>query len=344
MLSGVPKQSRSSHKLQGTYQMTTSTWTPAVRLDLDTASPQSLEETLTAFADWSKATPIPPLAMQSGWHTITPEISQDLLRRYRVNRKPSLKYITKYAAAMLAEDWKRTGQAILINQESEVEDGYHRLLASYFSGASFPSYVVSDVPVDKKLFVYIDDNRARNAADAIYTAGNNGLSAVIAAAVKIAWRYDNKAFALSRQPRLRDITNPEVLDYVQSHPGLGEAAHILMGTYSKAVKVLSNKAVAVFFAWKASEQHGFSALNDFLTSVASGANLDETNPILALRDRFFGIDESDEALKVPHRLALLIKTFNMHVVGKKLGKTGLVLADNEKFPRFEDVKPMAEAA
>lgn len=319
-------------------------WTPAIRLDLDTASQISLEEALAAFKEWSKGTPLQPLNIQSGWHTITPEMSEDLLRRYVNNRKPSLKYIKKYAAAMIAGDWKRTGQAILINQSGETEDAFHRCCASYFSGANFPSYVVSDVPVDKSLFVYIDDNRVRNVSDAIYTAGSNGLSSIIAGAVKIAWRYDHKAFSLSKQPRLRDITNPEALDYVQQNPKLGEAAHIMMGTYPRTVKVLGNKAVTAFFIWRAFEQHGFDVVNDFLVPLGTGANLDETSITLALRNRLLQVDDSDETLKVPQRLALLIKAFNLHVAGKKLNKQGLVLADNEKFPRIEDVAPMAAAA
>jgi hypothetical protein len=231
----------------------------------------------------------------------------------------------------------------LVNKQGRTEDGQHRLWASYLSGSTFPSYIVCDVPEDPDLFVYIDDSKTRSAADALYTAGENGLSKMLASAVKIAWRYDNNAYAILKQPKIRDMTNPEILAYTREHTGLGEMAHTLMGTYGKALSVIGHKGVAAFFSWRVADAYGMPALDSFLVSLGSGALLEEDDPILAVRKRLVGEGTRDDELTVPLRLALLIKAFNMHIAGQMVGKRGgLAMRDNERFPRIEP--PLAEAA
>jgi hypothetical protein len=63
-----------------------------------------------------------------------------------------------------------------------------------------------------------------------------------------------------------------------------------------------------------------------------------------LRNRLMSYQEGDDDLSQPHRLALIIKGFNMHRSGQTIGKRGFYLRDNEKFPRFEEMPLLAEAA
>ena len=73
-----------------------------------------------------------------------------------------------------------------------------------------------------------------------------------------------------------------------------------------------------------------------------GALLPEQDPILSLRNRLQGFDnaEHDEELSAPRRLALIIKGFNMWLMGKQLPKNRtLALRDNETYPRFEETPP-----
>ncbi len=319
----------------------TSGWEPAIKLDLETASAAAFQNVQDAFRDWSKSHPLSPVGLSNGWHIITPEIAERLLRNNRGNRKVSFRTVSKYAAAMTTGQWKRTGQPILINQDGQVEDCQHRAWASYLSGASFPSYVVADVPVEDDLFVYLDDSRPRNAADALYTAGNNGFSAIIASAIKLAFKYDNNALSILKHINIRDMTNIEVLNYARQNPGLNQATHSLMTNYQRAAAVIGNKGVAAFFAWKALTAHGHDALHDFMIPLGTGANLNEDDPILALRNRLIGDGSDDKDLREGHRLALVIKGFNLHIADQKVTKRGLYVRDNEKYPRID--APGAEA-
>ena len=321
-------------------------WTPAVELDLETASAAAFQEALDRFEEWTKTTPAPgPFALATGWHDITPAISEDLLLRNKRNRKVSLATVKKYFRAMKNGRWMPTGQGILVNKDGKTEDCQHRAWAGYLGKVTFHSFVVADVPVMPEMFAYIDDSKPRSASDALYTSGNNGLSATIAQTVKLAWRYDAGALTvMSKQPRVREATIPEVLDYARENPGLREAAHLLISSYGKAAKMIGDKAVGSLFLWKATELHGLDVVGPFLISIGVGANLDADSPILGFRERLRDVVlENEEDMPRERRLALLIKAFNLHIAGKKVSRGGLHVKDNEKFPRI-DPQPMADAA
>jgi hypothetical protein len=333
--------------------MTTPTWTPAVELDLETAGGVALQEAIEKFAEWAKtAPPLPTLTMQNGWYDITAETAESLLRRNSRNRKVSLATVKKYYHAMKIGEWKRTGQPVLINQDGKVEDAQHRLWACYFGKVTFPTYIVTDVPVAADLFAYIDDNKVRSAADALYTSGTNGLSSTLAGTIKLAWRYDNMAIAIfGPQPRIRDMTNIEVMEYARNNPDLIAAAHTLGASYKRAARIIDNRPVAAFFAWRVIRHYGIERLDEFMDSLGSGALLTEDSPILALRNRLLTAREESftkgEDMRAPRRLALLIKAFLMHVQGQKItGKKGtsLTMQDNDVFPRIEPDNDLLQAA
>jgi hypothetical protein len=319
-------------------------WTPAFTIDLDRISALAFADLQVKFKQWCEDHPSVPLELATGWHEITPEMAEQMLCHNARNRKVSLVAVKKYAQAMLAGNWKRTGQPILRNERGENEDGQHRLWASYLSQTSFPTFIVADVPDEEDLFAYIDDIKARSAADALYTSGLNGLSGTIATTITLAHRYEHDALSvMQKQPKLMSLTKKAVLDFARDHQDLSEAAHTLKTSYASAIKVIVDKSVAAFFAWKVLALYDAIVLGNFLEPLGSGANLADDDPILALRNRLFSSNRAD--LSKPHILALLIKGFNMHVTGQKIGKKGLHLRDNEKFPRFEDViQPQADAA
>jgi hypothetical protein len=322
------------------------TWSPAVTIDLDTCSALAFQELVTRFDEWS-ATQLPPteLPVTTGWCTITPEIAEKLLRRNKVNRKLSLSAIRKYAACMIADMWIKTGQAILITTDGQVWDAQHRLWACYMSGVTFETYVVCDIPVHDSLFAFIDDSKPRNAADALYTAGANGMAASVAGAIKLAWRYDHNALVVTnKQPVIRPFTNIEVLNYSRQHPEVGAAAHHVSANYPTAVKVIGNKPAAIFSASKILTLYGNDVLEDFFRPLGSGANLDEHDPILHLRNKLLSTQENDMDLKYGPRLALLIKAFNLFKQDKGIGRNGLFLRTDERFPRFIEPAELAEAA
>jgi hypothetical protein len=323
---------------------TTAAWTPIVELNLETTGTAAFKETVTKFYEWAKTQPIAPMDIQSGWYEVTPQMAEDLLRRNRANRPVSLSTVKKYHFSMKNGDWKKTGQPLIVNVEGKAEDLQHRCWAAYLGKVSFQSFIIPDAPAEPDMFAYIDDNRPRSAGDALHTSGLNGLSSHIANAAKLAWRYDHHAIGIIAQPKTREMTTREVLEYVRTNSGLVSAAHMVNGTYGKAIKVIGSKPVTYFFAWRVIKAYGEDALDGFFTLLGSGANLPEDSPILGLRNCLLSkADEEEDEIKAPRRLALLIKALKMQMDGKKLGRSGLSLRDNEKFPRIEE-PPTPDAA
>jgi len=310
-------------------------WKATFAFDLEKGSATAFAELVQVeFPKWSGTqAALGPLGVSSGWHIVNPQMCEEFLRRNRQNRKVSLTTVKKYARAMIDGQWKATGQGLLFDKDGWGVDLQHRCWAGYLSGCSFPSYIITDVEPDPVIFAYIDDNKVRSGADHLYTAGVNGLSAMVAGAIKIEWRYQHNALSIfAKRTALREITKPEILGFAQTHPDLANAAHILVSSYGRALKVIYDKDVAAFFAWKVLTKYDSTVLAEFLTPLGSGAELAAENPILALRNRL--LSEQDDLTK-QHVLALLIKAFNMHVAGEKVVvKKGLHVRDNEPFPRF----------
>ena len=331
-------------------------WQPPVVVDLDTINPQALESALDQLKAYVAGQALPPLSIQSGWHTVTPQIALDWLCRNRANRRVTLAILRKYARNMAEGRWKKTGQGIVFDCQGKLLEGQHRLLACLFSGATFTTYVVTGAADDSDIFAYIDNGKPRSPADALYTSGSNGCSQALASAVKIAVRYEAGGFKIGSMPRMPELEPYEVMDYIAHHDGMIDAAHKLVGNFKKSMKVVGHVGIATFFSWQVIERYGINELDRFLSPLGSGAHLAEDSPILALRDRLRSAGDDESKITLQQRLGLLIKAFGMHYRGEIIilkatrkrnaapQQEGLFLADNEEFPQFPPAEEMAEAA
>jgi hypothetical protein len=323
---------------------------PMVRLDLKTASREAFADTVRSFNEQAAARPKASLPFKNdGWYEITQPMAEAALTHNAGNREPVLSQVKKNALDMEADNWKPNGETIVFNQEGDLNDGQHRLWAGYLSGTTFRSFVVVTTPVEPNLFTSYDSGKGRSAADALHTAGMNGLGKVIARAItELAVRYDHDALGPVKSVRFRPIYQREVLDYAQTHDELVRAAHLMFGNHPDAMRVIGSKHTAAFFAWLVVRAYDEAELERFCKPLGSGANLTEDDPILAVRERL--MLPTDDGTKMPSRtrLALLNKAFNMSVSGQKLGRTrggkvaGLSLSFDEPFPKIEP--PIAQAA
>jgi hypothetical protein len=311
---------------------------PAIELDLETASTRAFDEALAKFYGWSETQPpIQPLSIQSGWHSVDWQQAEDYLRRNICNRKAGLSHVKRLHYDMANGDWHRTGQGLVFNEAGELNEGQHRLWACYFGKVSFETYIVTDAPKEVDLFAYYDDVKPRSAADALQTSGANGIAGSLATAVHLCDRYDRDLLGILRQPKAHKLTSREVLAFSRDHLSLAETGHMVLSTYGKAVNVIQHKGVAIFFSDRVLGLYGQTLLDEFMTRLGSGANLDEDDPVLGLRNRLM----SEDKINKERILALLIKAFNLYRAGKKLSNRGLFVRDNEKFPKLETVTESA---
>jgi len=314
-------------------------------LDLSTASTTAFAKVLEDFEAWRATQPQSEIDLTNGWKVVTPEIAEAMLLRNPVgaNRRPTLQTVKYYARQMLSGEWKKTGQPIIFDSNGKLLDAGHRLWASYFSGASFPSYLIGDVPADESIFAYIDNGKSRNAADALATAGLNGLAKLVASVVNVALHFEHGAYTPSTKRPIDRVTPIEIVHYVQEHENLRLAVRLMSGEYKSATAVLAYKDVAAFLAYQIIEIHGESVLEDFMSEL--GRVQDETeegSPIAALQKVMSDDEVSRDPMKKHQVLGHAIKAFNAFVLNEQVKK--LTLRVNEAFPKFVTPQPTQQAA
>ena len=321
------------------------TWIPKFTLDLSTASANAFAKVLEDFEAWRQTQEPHELDLTNGWKIITPEIAEGYLLRNPVgaNRKPTLPTVKYYARMMSGGAWKKTGQPIIFTDAGVMKDAGHRCWASYLSGASFPTYVVADVPDDPDLFAYIDNCKARSASDALATAGLNGLAKQLGSVVSMAMHFEQGCYTASTKKPLEKVSPIEVVHYAKESENLRLGVRLTAGEYKAAAKVLVYKDVAAFMAYQIIERHGEEVLDEFMTALGHVADEpEEGSPIAALQKVMTEDEHSREPMKKHQVLGHAIKAFNAFVLGEQVKKISLKV--NETFPRFVNPQPAQQAA
>lgn len=320
-------------------------WSPQFTLDLQAASTNAFIKVLEDFEAWRQTQEPRPLDLANGWKEVNPETAEGMLLRNPIgaNRRPTLQTVKFYARQMLGGAWKKTGQPIIFDDLGALKDAGHRLWASYLSGASFPTFLVGDVPHDDALFAYIDGGKIRTTADALATAGLDGQAKHIAQVVNVAMHFDNGLYTASSKKKLEKVTSIEVIEYVRANDNLRNAARLMAGEHKSATAIIHYKEMATFAASKILDLHGEETLDTFMAELGQlDGDEAEGSPIAA----FQKVMEEDQRAREPmskHQvLGHLIKCFNSWLLDEQVRK--LTLRVNETFPRFVGPQPTQQAA
>lgn len=330
-------------------------WKPLVPFDFLDADNRIFITAMTKFRELTKdMSRTATFTLSDGWHTITPQMAEELLRRNTRNRPVDWHAVLAYGTHMVNNRWKKTGEPIIINGNGDVDDAGHRLWACYFSGASFETFVVN-VENDPDLFAYIDSGRSRHGTDTLVTAGIGPQSSLVAQIVKkYAMPFDEGRLCYIGRMASAPCTNVDILDYVRANPEITETIRTVQDLYAAGVKRLDDKAVACFLGWKIQTLYGSAALEDFFTRLVR-SDLPPTHPIAVLQKR---LDEhmagKISGIRSPKRkdtlppvriLALAIKAFNMAQSGASTRR--LDPRADDPYPEFEpapDAEQRREAA
>lgn len=310
-------------------------FTPKFYFDLSTANPKKFKELMDEYSEWHKQEPVEgPVPLNNGWHTITPEIAEQLLRRNfkGANRKASLTTILYYANQMVRRDWPKTGQPLLFSVNGTLLDGQHRLWACLLSGATFSTYVVMDVPIYPQLFAYIDNCRPRAPAVALQTAGFNGVSPIIAAVVRIASEIgDYTVNSTGKHDRLAPI---DVVRLAETMPHAQLAARLASSDWEPAVNAIGHKDVIAYLGMRIIDLHDQSVADEFLAEIGDVDAVVPPDSVIAKLRKMVADDRAKQSPMKRHQmLGNLIKAFNAWIAGENLPKRW-VLAVNDDYPTF----------
>ena len=312
-----------------------SAWQPAFSLDLALASNQKFQDLVQDFEKLiTSKGQLPPLGLGNGWHTVTPQLAEQLLLRNLpgANRKASLSTITYYATQMRNNQWPRTGQPIILTANGILVDGQQRAWASYLEQVSFDTFLVTDAPMTEDLFAYIDNGRSRNGATALETAGLNGMSSLMTQTIQIAFNFEHGLYTCHKKKRGVRIAPIQILHYAKAHPEVKMAARFTAAEYKDAHIRIGHKDITSFVVYKILTLHSEEVCDRFMEDIGDPSELADDSPVKALASFLDKQAKAKDPVAKHIVLAHIIKAFNLWVNGQACKK--IIVPQDDPFPQF----------
>ncbi|HEV8503671.1 MAG TPA: hypothetical protein VGR63_19020 [Casimicrobiaceae bacterium] len=318
-------------------------------IDLNNPKPKEILAISKTFEEAMRANPDPgPLPVNTGWHDITPAIAVNLLRRnYRgANRSLDAATVVYYAIQMKEGEWRATGQPIILNVEGGLLDAQHRLYAGLVSGETFKSFVVTDVEARSDMFAFIDNSKARTGADALRTAGFNGVSPTIAKVLRFAEEIRVGLYSPTGATRLARITPAHLIRLVQTYPNVLAASRSAASDWADAVDYLDGrKEVVAYVGMRITDEHDDALADEFIEDILDGETARATDhPIAAFRKKMDDNNRAAKKMKRSVMTAYMIQAFNAWHLQQTLGRRWWWNPQNEAFPAIVGAGPAAQAA
>lgn len=248
--------------------------------------------------------------MEAKVEFVTPKMAEMFLYWGAANRPVRRKHVEYLAGAIQRGEWKANGEAIIFDSSGKMIDGQHRCHAVIQAGVGVMTLVVRGV--ENGAFETIDRGATRSNTDALFMDGEKNYM-VLSAMLKLIHDIEHETVASPR--KLSSIEQRKVLD---AHPLARDwasrqaAIHTLMAGTTQLCAVLC-----------LIEERCGSRARDFYADIASGANLEEGSPILALRNRLTSdrILRNSGAQSIRAQICNLVaRAWNCYARGEKIQK------------------------
>jgi hypothetical protein len=264
--------------------------------------------------------------------TITPAKARKLLLEANThNRKLVEKRVIQLVLAMQSGDWMFNGDPIRIGADGVLYDGQHRLAA--IERANTPQQMVVVRGLQTGTQETIDVGAKRTIADMLKLRGEKDVNR-LAAITRMVMLY--KTTQTFRNPQITP-TAQMVLGTLEQHPGIRDA----LGPISPVLRntrFASGSLGACYFLFSRVDM---AEADVFYARLALGAELEETNPIYALRR--IGIRSNQVGTRISAHVqgALIIKAWNKWRAGEETRHLAWRAGGSivEKFPLVDGLDP-----
>lgn len=232
---------------------------------------------------------------------VTPDWALDKLNEANIevsNRHVNQRHVDLLANDMTNGRWVENGVSIVLDEDGYLIDGQHRLWAVAQSGVTVRSLVVVGVNRDMALPTINVNQRGRSLADVITmdppvpgkTISN---PRVIQASVKWLHRYRHKEIFQGNAA----VSTGELLELLQAEPGLIDSQHA-----ADSLRGLSPSAGLSVWAHYIFSTRDPDLADEFIEKLATGANLSQTSPILALRQKLidYKVKKGEKSKSMDH--------------------------------------------
>lgn len=261
---------------------------------------------------------------------IDKEKAETILSKNNINRNmavASQKYIGHLARLMSEGKWMYNGEPIIISDRGNLMDGQHRLHAVLKSGVSVEMEVIEGVP--ERAMPTIDTGKARSASDVLSMNGFPN-SKLYSGLIRDRHLFNKKAFRITGggSRSATTLSNDEVLKIALRDTELQD--YIIT---SKQFPLLSGseKTILNYVCCKTDPEKG----KEFMSRLISGEGK-KGDPILSVREVLLEDTRVITHYTKVQKIALVLKTFNVFLKGKKLSVPALKRSLAEPFPYPEN--------
>ena len=217
-----------------------------------------------------------------GIEQITPDFAERVLEtKNSKNRSMRPANLKRLVNAIDNGEWILTNQGIAFDQDGNLLDGQHRLLAIVKTGKTLPIMVARNM--DPKIFNCVDTGAARNAADGLHIEGCTSSSKHLAAGIKVYLLYKNfprGSWTYATVPTHSEILQ-EYKDNLESYEQIAQNMRIYHNKFH-----FFNLSVGIPM-YKLIQEKNYSneILSEFWRQFSEGTNLNIDNPILSFRNQ-----------------------------------------------------------
>lgn len=259
--------------------------------------------------------------------TITPDIAKEMLGTNTNNRNISRQQVELLARTMAQQAWRLNGEAIKFSNTGRLLDGQHRLLACVESDVPFRTLVIRGLPEDTQ--ETMDSGKTRTMANVLELQGRSNTKqlATVARSIYVSEQLGLEAACLNSMAP----TRTELLKFIENTPQLEDTLRQASLFYVKSNHLMSTSMAALLY-WTLNEIDA-DACERFFDMLATGANLNEGNPILVLRNTLFDINKRGAHSDRTSRrriVGITIKAWNKWRDGATVKL--LKFSPNEQFP------------
>jgi hypothetical protein len=241
---------------------------------------------------------------------ITPTIAKQLLDGSAGNfRCIDRGRVAKYAAEMTAGRWNFNGETIKLNG-TMIIDGQHRLAAIVKSDVAVKCIVIRNL--DKTAGMTIDCGKGRTIADWVRFRQLKNANSITAMSRQV-MAYKHGKWGLQTVP-VGVIKDSEIIDYVEANNDLLQATHNLVSA-CHAVVQRSFLGSLMLIACDGKSPADNPLCNWFCKSLQNGIGLSEGEPVLALRNKFVGVEKARKESPFLQKM-LLTLAWNKTVKGE----------------------------
>ena len=249
-----------------------------------------------------------------GLDFISPEKATELLKK-NINNYYTMKQseVDRLVVDILSKNWLTTGTPIQFDVNGILIDGQTRLSAIVKSGVSIPIVVVNNVPPAAK---YVLDGGHKRSFDQ-RVKNDEDHPTLLGSTLRMlhAWIYKKNSIGHSRV-----ASTPELLDLLSKHPGVRDS----VASYSKQMPVnVISKTIAAFCHYVLNKISPEQA-EEFLQKLITGSGLDESSPILVLRNLLINSKSLGITIDNRAKISFIFKTWNAFRSNKKITKGKMI--------------------